>query len=178
MAKKILPASPAPPGEGPREWQLLAALNHPNVVAILDRGQVGSHFYLVTEFVPGQPLRAILVPGEPWPVDRALPVLNAIAQGLEHIHQQGILHLDLKPENVLCTPDGAIKIVDFGLAMPHVFSRPSQPAPALGTIDYCSPEQRHGLPTDPRSDLFSFAVLTYELHGSSAGLRFQDGLPG
>jgi serine/threonine-protein kinase len=147
-----------------RESQLMAALTHPHVVAIYDHGQLDSRQYLIMEYVPGTSLRAAMKPGEPWPVLRSTTVLDAIAQALIYIHEQGILHLDLKPENVLCSESGQIKITDFGLALPRVDARTlSQLGLAQGTLDYCSPEQRHGLPLDQRSDVFSLATVSYEL---------------
>jgi eukaryotic-like serine/threonine-protein kinase len=160
---------PLPSGEGPspafaRESRVMGSLGHPHVVAIHDCGQMAGRQYLVMEYVPGASLRASMAPGKPWPVRRALPVLEAIAQALDYIDQQGILHLDLKPENVLCGEHGAIKITDFGLALPRVDARTlSDLGLAQGSIDYCSPEQRHGLPLDQRSDVFSLATVAYEL---------------
>jgi len=147
-----------------REARLMAALDHPNVVKVHDCGEIDGRYYLVMEYVPGPPLRSQLKANEPWSVARAAPVLDAISQALIYIHDQGILHLDLKPENVICTPDGGIKITDFGLALRRVDARTlSDLGLAVGTIDYCSPEQRYGLPIDPRSDLFSLATLAYEM---------------
>lgn len=147
-----------------RESHLMASLSHPNIVAIHDSGRVGEHSYLVTELVLGKPLRVAMIPGQPWPVRRVLPVLDAIARALSYIHGKGVLHLDLKPENVLCPLNGEIKITDFGLALSEVDARQlAEKGLAQGTVDYCAPEQRHGLKTDPRSDLFSFAVIAYEL---------------
>ncbi len=147
-----------------RESRLLASLSHPNIVAIHDCGQHGGRYFLVTEFVLGSPLRAAMKPGKPWPIDRAADMLARIAQALSYIHQHGVLHLDLKPENVLCTPDGNIKIADFGLALARVDARQlCDLGLAQGTLDYCAPEQRYGLQTDERSDLFSLGVLAYEL---------------
>ncbi len=147
-----------------RESRLMAALAHPHVVTIYDCGQADGRPYLVMEYVDGSTLRSQMEPGRPWPIARAAPVLDAIAQALSYIHEQGILHLDLKPENVLCAKNGSIKITDFGLASSHVDARTlSEMGLSYGSQDYCSPEQRHGLPLDRRSDVFSLAVVAYEL---------------
>jgi serine/threonine-protein kinase len=147
-----------------RETRLMATLVHPNVVTIYDCGQVAGQQYLVAEYVPGCTLRSLLVSGRPWPVRRAAPLLDRIAEALAFIHHNGILHLDLKPENVLCGPEGQVKITDFGLARPRIDARAlAENGLAQGTMDYCSLEQRNGLPTDERSDLFALAVLAYEL---------------
>src|SRR5262249_38246264 len=109
-------------------------------------------------------LRSLMEPGQAWSVARALPLLDAVASALSYIHGKGILHLDLKPENVLTAPDGTIKVTDFGLSRSHLDVRMASALGLVqGTIDYCSPEQRHGLPIDERSDLFSLATLAYEL---------------
>jgi serine/threonine protein kinase len=146
------------------ESRLMASLAHANVVAIYDCGQLDDRKYLVMEYVAGQSLRSRLHPGKPWALTAALPVLDAIAQALSYIHSQGILHLDLKPENVLCTEQGQIKISDFGLSLP------TQDAQTLaegrlyeGTIDYCAPEQRFGISLDARCDVFSLATMAYEM---------------
>jgi serine/threonine protein kinase len=147
-----------------RESQLMAALAHPHVVTIHDCGQAEERHYLVMEYVDGSTLRTRMEPGQPWPVAQAISVLEAIAQALAYIHGRGILHLDLKPENVLCTSGGEVKITDFGLATPQVEARTLVDlASARGSPDYCAPEQRHGLPLDQRSDVFSLATLAYEL---------------
>jgi serine/threonine protein kinase len=146
-----------------REARAMAALAHPHVVTIHDCGQVHGRWFLVMEFMDARTLRQQMEPDKPLPLDRAALVLDAIAQALSYIHEQGILHLDLKPENVLCTASGGIKITDFGLAS-HVGSRkPCMPEAWEGTLDYCSPEQRYGLSVDRRSDVFSLATLAYEI---------------
>jgi serine/threonine-protein kinase len=168
VAVKVL--NPLPGGQPPvcaflREVNSLAALAHPGVVAIYDCGQVDGCLYVVVEYVAGPNLRALLQPGRPWPADRAAVLLDRIARALAFIHSAGILHLDLKPENVLLAGDAlSPKITDFGLALPHADADTlSELALVQGTVDYCSPEQRHGLPVDTRSDLFALATLAYEM---------------
>src|SRR5439155_13427777 len=95
-----------------RESRLVGSLAHAHVVRILDSGETDGSPFLVLEYVPGSSLRALLKPGRPWPAARAFPILHAVAQGLSHLHAQGILHLDLKPENVLIGKRGEIKITD------------------------------------------------------------------
>jgi serine/threonine-protein kinase len=165
VAVKLL----APPPEGqeaalPPESHLLAASAHPHVVAVHDGGIYGVRPYLVQEYVEGTNLRALMVAGQSWPVERALPVLDAVALALGHIHSCGILHLDLKPENILCGPNGTLKITDFGLARPIRQADAFVPlGSAQGTLDYSAPEQLYGLPVGPRADLFAMATLAYEL---------------
>jgi serine/threonine-protein kinase len=152
--------SPPPNGAWPRR----SALSHPNVVAIYDRGQVNGQAYLVREYIAGAPLRAAMKRGQPWPLARTTALLDKVCDGLAHLHEQGILHLNLKPENVLCAADGTVKVTDFGLALPHVDARTLvERGLVCGPLDYCSPEQRYGLPLDQRSDVFSLATLAYEL---------------
>jgi serine/threonine protein kinase len=147
-----------------RESGLMASLNHPNIVSVFSCGQQDGVYYIVMEYVPGPPLRTLLRPGEPWPAAAAAPVVEGIAQALLYTHARGILHLDLKPENVLCPGPGQVKITDFGIAVPSVDARTlAALGVTQGTIDYCSPEQRHGLPIDARADLFSLATMAYEL---------------
>jgi hypothetical protein len=164
VAIKFLNPLPAGGRARQRESRVMAALAHPHVVAIHDCGRAGDRDYLVMEYVRGVTLRARLEPGRPWAPADALPVLDAVADALAYIHSQGILHLDLKPENVLCDERGRVKVTDFGLAVAEV---DAVTLSALGasyhTLDYCPPEQRFGLPVDARADLFALAVIAYEL---------------
>jgi serine/threonine protein kinase len=168
----------------------MAALSHPHIVAVLDTGWSAGWPYVILEYVAGPTLRALLKPGYPWPLAAAAPLLDAIARALTYIHAQGILHLDLKPENVLLSPrfqahhpefnvSGAAegsglwtldvefwtpKLADFGLAKPFgAAAHVTALSRVRGSLDYCAPEQCHGLPVDPRTDLFALATLTYEL---------------
>lgn len=147
-----------------RRSRLLASLSHPNLVTVFDCGQVDGQCYLVTEYVAAPTLRSLMEPGRPWPVARAAELLDRVARAISYIHGQGVLHLDLKPENILCPPDGGVKITDFGLAVARVDAGVlSELGLAKGTLEYSPPEQRFGLPTDERTDLFALAVLAYEL---------------
>ncbi|MCI0637814.1 MAG: serine/threonine protein kinase [Gemmataceae bacterium] len=166
-----------------RETRLMGALQHPHVMVIHDYGEVGGHPYLVMEYIAGPSLRSQLTRGVPWPIPVAAPLLDQIAQALAYIHGQGILHLDLKPENVLLQETRndinghagwSPKITDFGLARSQAQGRGQSDLEMVqGTIDYCAPELRHGLPVDPRTDLFALATIAYEvLTGRLPGRMF------
>src|SRR5262249_53740970 len=147
-----------------RESRLMAALAHPHVIAIHGFGETRHGPYLVMDYVGGTSLRALMERGQAWPVHPTVRVISAIGSALSHIHAQGILHLDLKPENVLYGANGQIKVTDFGLAQSRIDAdAPAELGLAQGTVDYGAPEQRYGLPVDPRADLFSLATLAYEL---------------
>jgi serine/threonine-protein kinase len=155
-----------PPAGGPRqrESRLMAALAHPHVVAVHDCGHAAGRDYLVMEYVRGVTLRERMAPGRAWAPADALALLDAVADALTYVHAQGILHLDLKPENVLCDEQGRVKVADFGLALAERDAGAAAPwGAAHHTLDYCPPEQRFGLPVDARADLFALAVIAYEL---------------
>ncbi|MCS7158923.1 MAG: serine/threonine-protein kinase, partial [Gemmatales bacterium] len=143
------------------EALLRAKLNHPNIVSVYDAGRTGDDVYFVMEYVAGKSLRERMRPGRPWRIRRALNVLQAVTAALEYIHARGLLHLDLKPENVLLTECGQAKITDFGIS--RWIHHDQADGLILGTCDYCAPEQRFGLGVDRRADVFSLAVLAYEL---------------
>jgi hypothetical protein len=160
---KIVRGQPLP-AAFERESRLMASLQHPNLATVYDCGRVNDHFYIITEFIQGSTLRPMMAPGQPWPIGRACHVLDQIGRALTYVHGKGILHLDLKPENILCGEQGTPKITDFGLALAAADAQSFLEADAAqGTLDYCAPEQRFGLPTSERSDLFSYAMLAYEL---------------
>jgi serine/threonine protein kinase/Tol biopolymer transport system component len=142
-----------------QEARAVAALNHPNIVALYDVGEN----YIVTELVDGEPLRsAQLTPR------RAIEVSAQVADGLAAAHAAGIAHRDLKPENVMVTRDGRAKILDFGLSRQYagaaaVDQTRTLPGTVMGTVGYMSPEQVRGQEADHRSDIFSFGAVLYEL---------------
>jgi len=177
VAIKVLPEALANDADRLRRFEqearTIAALNHPNILGIHDIGTHDGAPFLVSEFLEGQTLRDKLVSG-PMPVRRAIEYALGIAQGLAAAHEKGIVHRDLKPENVFVTRDGRIKVLDFGLAKlvrpeeSHetavtLSSPPTLPGMVMGTVGYMSPEQVRGEPIDPRSDIFSFGALLYEM---------------
>jgi Tol biopolymer transport system component len=164
-----------------REAQLLAALNHPNIAAIYGLEEAEGALFLVLELVPGEDLAARLKRG-PLPLDEALAAGKQIAEALEEAHERGIVHRDLKPANVKVTPEGKVKVLDFGLAKawtgdpgsgsssssdlsqsPTLAHGSSEAGLILGTAAYMSPEQARGKIVDKRSDVWAFGALLYEL---------------
>ncbi len=159
-----------------REAQLLACLNHPNIAAIHGLEDAGGVRALVLELVHGETLADRLQRG-PMPVAEVVTAARQIADALEAAHEQGVIHRDLKPANVKISPDGNIKVLDFGLAKalesaPAASQLTHSPTLSLagtfagvilGTAAYMSPEQAKGLPADQRSDIFSFGCVVFEM---------------
>ncbi len=156
-----------------REARAVAALSHPNILAIHDYGTHETITYAVMELLEGETLRGRLAKG-PMPWREAVEIGAAIADGLAAAHAKGIVHRDLKPENLFLTGDGRVKILDFGLArmspLPNIQSETGPYVPeetdagmVMGTVGYMSPEQVRGQPADARGDLFSFGCVLYEM---------------
>src|SRR5579863_1805144 len=174
VALKVLPSEvandPARRQRFEAEARAVAALNHPNIVAVYDVGQDGGFSYMVSELVDGEPLR-VLVSRGPIPFRKLVDIAAQIADGLAAAHGAGIVHRDLKPENIMIARDGRAKILDFGLAKQTVKTPGdetattafSEPGTVLGTAGYMSPEQVRSEPVDHRSDIFSFGCVLYEL---------------
>jgi eukaryotic-like serine/threonine-protein kinase len=174
VAIKVLPAAFSRDPERLRrfkqEAQVVAALNHPNILAIHDFGEHEGSPYIVTELLEGQTLRGWLGGGA-TSSRKATDAAEQIARGLAAAHDKGIVHRDLKPENIFITRDGRVKILDFGLAKPTAEKTPdaetvlsqTEPGVVMGTVGYMSPEQVRGLRADHRSDLFSLGAVLYEM---------------
>ena len=192
VAIKVLPASFSSDPDRLRrfeqEAQAAGALNHPNITGVYDLGQYEGAPYVVQELLEGETLRAELAGGR-FATRKALDYALQIAHGLAAAHDKGIVHRDLKPENLFVTKDGRVKILDFGLAkltqmdggsgpqtnLPTATAA-TEPGMVMGTLGYMSPEQIKGRPADPRSDIFSFGAILYEMlagkrafHADSAG---------
>jgi len=186
IAIKILPAAFAEDKERmarfEREARLLAVLNHPNIAAIHGLEESEGRRFLVLELVEGEALQARLNRGA-IPVEEALETCRELAEGLEAAHEKGIIHRDLKPGNIMITPEGKVKILDFGLAKayggettsvdieksPTITAQMTEPGVILGTAAYMCPEQARGRSVDRRADIWAFGCVLYEcLTGSRA----------
>ena len=157
-----------------REAQSAAALNHPSIVAVYDTGEspvttaTGHEIslpYIVMEYVKGRTVASLLTTGEPVPIAEAVQVVTGVLSALEYSHHEGIIHRDIKPGNVMLTPDGKVKVMDFGIARAIADSAATmtQTNSVVGTAQYLSPEQARGEVVDARSDLYSTGCLLYEL---------------
>ncbi len=158
-----------------QEAKALGALNHPNIVAVYDAGQDNGQFYIVSELVDGESLRALIDRGR-IPTKKLIDIAVQIADALAAAHAVGIVHRDLKPENVMITREGRVKVLDFGLAKQLIAAAGdntatialSTPGMVMGTVGYMSPEQVRGEPLDYRSDIFSFGCVLYEMIAGAA----------
>jgi serine/threonine protein kinase len=187
VAVKVLPESFSRESERlhrfEQEARAVAALNHPNILAIFDTGENNGSPFIVSELLDGEMLRSVLDRGA-LPQRKTIEYGVQIAQGLAAAHEKGIVHRDLKPENIFVTKDGRIKILDFGLAKlaqkasvaasegVTLTSSHTAAGVVMGTASYMAPEQVRGEPVDPRTDIFGFGAVLYEmLSGKHAFLR-------
>ena len=195
VAIKVLPAALAQDherlGRFEREAKVLASLNHPNIAQIYGVEDSGGVRALVMELVPGETLKG------PLPLATALNYAKQIVEALEAAHEKGITHRDLKPGNIMVTPEGVVKVLDFGLAFvtqersgdpmhsPTLTMRATEAGMILGTAAYMSPEQASGKPVDRRADIWSFGVVLWEMltgkrlfHGETLSHTLADVLRG
>src|SRR6202162_2037692 len=160
-----------------REAKMLASLNHPNIATIHGLEQSNGTSYLVMELVSGETLQERIRSDGAVPVEEALAIAKQIAEALEAAHEKGIIHRDLKPANVKVTPEGKVKVLDFGLAKafagdattedignsPTLSMAATMHGVILGTAAYMSPEQARGKAVDKRTDIWAFGCVLYEL---------------
>jgi serine/threonine protein kinase len=177
VAIKVLPAplavDPDARARFEREAKAVAALSHPNILAIHDFAVDGTTAYVVMELLEGGTLRERLVDGG-LPLKKAAQIARDVALGLAAAHDAGLVHRDIKPENIFITTSGHVKILDFGLARPICVTaaddsssptviRKTDAGIVMGTIGYMSPEQVKALPADHRSDIFSLGCVLFEM---------------
>ena len=146
------------------EARSAASLSHPNVVAVFDQGEDGGYVFLAMEYVPGQTLREVLRDGEPLSPRAALDVLESVLQALAQAHATGLIHRDVKPENVILNDNGTVKVADFGLARAVADNTATSTSGVLlGTVAYLSPEQVERGVADARSDVYASGLMLFEM---------------
>ena len=146
-----------------REARAAASLNHQNIVAVHDWGSVDGIYYMVMEYVAGRSVRELLNEQGVFAPAQATDVLEQTLAALQHAHRQGIVHRDVKPENLMVTRDGIVKVADFGLARALADAQITEAGTVTGTVQYLAPEQLQGEPADPRTDLYALGIVAFEL---------------
>jgi eukaryotic-like serine/threonine-protein kinase len=145
-----------------REARSVAQLAHPNIVTVIDRGEQDGRQYIVFEYIEGENLKALVADGA-LPVDEALDYGLQVARALDFAHKRGLVHRDVKPQNVLLNEDGQAKVTDFGIARSLDVQGVTQTGTVLGTSDYIAPEQARGDRVDQKTDIYSLGTVLYEL---------------
>ena len=145
-----------------REAKNAAALSHPNIVSIYDRGEAEGTYYIAMEYLDGRTLKELIVQRGPAPVTVSVEYARQVLSALRFAHRHGIVHRDIKPHNVLVDAEGRVKVTDFGIARAGA-SQMTEAGSIVGTAQYLSPEQARGGDVDQRSDLYSLGVVLYEL---------------
>jgi eukaryotic-like serine/threonine-protein kinase len=147
-----------------REARAVARLSHPNIVTVIDRGDDDGRQYIVFEHVEGENLKELVLRSGRLSVRRALELALAIADGLSFAHDHGLVHRDVKPQNILLSREGEVKVTDFGIARSlHMEHGMTQTGTVLGTGEYLAPEQASGKPVSPATDVYSLGIVLWEL---------------
>jgi eukaryotic-like serine/threonine-protein kinase len=146
-----------------REAQAAASLSHPNIVGVYDTGSEDGTHFIVMEYVDGRTLKDVIRAEGPLYPERAAEICADVCSALVAAHARGLIHRDIKPGNVMLTPDGKVKVMDFGIARATTSETITQTAAVVGTAQYISPEQAQGQAVDYRSDLYSLGCCLYEM---------------
>jgi beta-lactam-binding protein with PASTA domain/tRNA A-37 threonylcarbamoyl transferase component Bud32 len=146
-----------------REATAAAGLNHPNIVSIYDRGEAEGNYYIAMEYIEGPTLKDEINARGPLPEAEAVGYARQALQALEFAHRRGVIHRDIKPHNMMLTPDGLLKVTDFGIARATNQAEMTEVGSIVGTAQYLSPEQARGQAVGPQSDLYSMGTVLYEM---------------
>lgn len=146
-----------------REAQSATSLAHPNIVSIYDVGEENDIYYIVMEYVDGFTLKQYIQNYYPIPVEKALDIMKQITAAISHAHHNGIIHRDIKPQNILIDNEGTVKITDFGIALALSATNITQTNAVLGSVHYLSPEQARGGMANKKSDIYSLGIVMFEI---------------
>jgi eukaryotic-like serine/threonine-protein kinase len=146
-----------------REAQAAAGFSHPNIVNVYDVGTDADQHYIVQEYIRGPSLKELIRRQGPFSVDGAVFIISQVASALDYAHQRGLIHRDIKPQNILVDREGNAKVVDFGIAKGMRDMNLTEAGTGMGTVHYVSPEQARGEPAIPESDLYSTGVVLFEM---------------
>ncbi|MCL1861967.1 MAG: protein kinase, partial [Defluviitaleaceae bacterium] len=147
----------------PKEARAAAALNHQNISSIFDHGRDGDILYIVLEYVDGKSLKELITKKAPFDDETTLGVTIQVAEGLAEAHSNGIIHLDIKPQNILISNASIVKVTDFGIARAAKNVTLNAGAGSMGSVHYFSPEQARGGYIDHKSDIYSLGIVMYEM---------------
>lgn len=146
-----------------REAQATTSLSHPNIVSIYDVGEEDNILYIVMEYIDGPTLKEYVLNNGPLPVEEAINIMEQLTSAIQHAHEMGLVHRDIKPQNVLIDQSGKIKVTDFGIAVALSATALTQTNSVLGSVHYLSPEQARGGKATKLSDIYSLGIVFYEL---------------
>lgn len=146
-----------------REAQSVAKLSHPNIVSVYDVGEEDGIYYIIMEYIDGRTLKEVIMEKGKLPVNEAVQISEQICQGIGHAHENGIVHRDIKPHNILITKSGLVKVTDFGIARAVTAATVTHTGNIIGSVHYFSPEQAKGEDAGVRSDIYSAGVVLYEM---------------
>lgn len=146
-----------------REAQQAASLNHPNIVRVFDVGDEGNIYYIVMEYIEGSSLKDVIIAEGPLSTQRSLELAAEICDAIGYAHSTGLIHRDIKPQNILLDRTGRVKVTDFGIAKSVNSATLTEAGITLGTVHYFSPEQAKGLPVLPQSDIYSIGIVLFEM---------------